>query len=102
MNTIKQTQTKNKRLIIILTVASLLLFIPWIAMQFTKEVDWKIFDFVIMSILLYGLGISCELMIRKMKSKKQKIILCSTLIIIFLLIWMELAVGIIGTPLAGN
>lgn len=93
---------ENKRLTIILTAATILLTIPFFAMQFTSEVNWKLFDFVIMGILLFGSGLLCELVLRKVKSIKNRIIVCGVVLFIFFLIWAELAVGIFGTPLAGS
>jgi hypothetical protein len=93
---------KNKRLIIILSAVFILLLIPLIAMQFTNEVDWNIFDFVIMGILLTGTGLLCELVLRKVKSIQNRIIICAAILFIFFLIWAELAVGIFGTPFAGS
>lgn len=92
----------NKRLIIILTAIVILLLIPFIAMQFTDEVNWTIADFVIMGILLTGTGLLIELVIRKIKGIKYRIILLVTVLLAFLLIWAELAVGIFGTPFAGS
>lgn len=93
---------KNKRLIIILAAMSALLLIPFIAMQFTDEVDWSIRDFAIMGVMLYGTGLLCELVLRKVKSMQNRILICGAVVIAFLLIWAELAVGIFGTPLAGS
>ena len=93
---------KSKRLMIILSIAVALLFIPVVAMPFTNEVDWDIFDFIIMGILLIGTGLLCELTMRKVKSIKHRIILCGAILFAFFLIWAELAVGIFGTPFAGS
>ncbi|MEO6682189.1 MAG: hypothetical protein ABIN48_05130 [Ginsengibacter sp.] len=93
---------KNKRLIIILTAIAVLLTIPFIAMQFTDEVNWSPGDFVVMGILLFGTGFLCELVMRKVKSTKNKIFICGGILCLFLLIWAELAVGIFGTPFAGS
>lgn len=93
---------KNKRLIIILSVVFILLLIPFIAMKFTNEVDWNIFDFAIMGVLLTGTGLLCELVLRKVKSVQNRIIICAAILFIFFLIWAELAVGIFGTPFAGS
>lgn len=92
----------NKRLTIILTTAATLLSIPFIAMQLTSEVDWKILDFAIMGVLLFGTGLLCELVLRKVKTIKNRILICGGILILFLLVWAELAVGILGTPLAGS
>lgn len=93
---------KNKRIKAIITISTLLLFIPLIAMRYTKEVNWGIFDFLIMSILLLTVGFSCELVLRKVKTLKNRIILFSIVLLLFLLIWAELAIGVFETFLAGN
>lgn len=93
---------KNNTLIIILTIVILLLLIPFIAMQFTKEVKWNAFDFILMGGLLLGTGLSYEIVIRKVKSTRNKILICGIILFILLLIWAELAVGILGTPFAGS
>lgn len=93
---------KNKRLIIILGAMTVLLLIPFIAMQFTNEVDWSIRDFAIMGVLLYGTGILCEIVLRTVKSVPNRILICGAVVVAFLLIWAELAVGIFGTPFAGS
>jgi hypothetical protein len=36
-------------------------------MQFTNEVNWTLFDFVVAGVLLLGTGFICELVIRKVK-----------------------------------
>ncbi len=93
---------KYKRLKIILTAVAILLFIPFIAMQFTDEVSWTIFDFVVMGVLLLSTGLLCELTIRKVPKIKHRILLFIVILAVFLIIWAELAVGILGTPFAGS
>lgn len=93
---------KNKRLFIIIVTASFLLAIPFIAMQLTNEVDWNLFDFVIMGVLVFGTGLLTDFILRKVKTVKNKIIICGVIIFLFFLIWAELAVGILGTPFAGS
>lgn len=93
---------KNKRLIIILISIAVLLLIPFLAMQFTPEIDWELTDFIIMGILLLCTGLSIEVVLRKVKSVKNRILICLAILIVFLLVWAELAVGLIGTPFAGS
>jgi len=93
---------ENKRLFTIQAVVGILLLIPLIAMQFTNEVDWDIFDFVIMGVLLSGTGFLCELVLRKVKGALNRIIICGAVLFVFFLIWAELAVGVFGTPFAGS
>lgn len=94
--------TQNKRLIIILLSVLFLLLIPFTAMQFTSQVDWSAFDFLVMGMLLLGTGLVIELVLRKVRKVEHRIILCAAMLIIFFLIWAELAVGIFGTPFAGS
>lgn len=92
----------NTRFKLILFTIGLLLLAPLIAMQFTDEVNWNVFDFIVAAILLGSTGLCLELILRFMKSSKYKVIFSVTLLIIFALIWIELSVGIFGTPFAGN
>lgn len=94
--------TENKRLVVILLITVILLLIPLIAMQFTDQVNWDLFDFIAMGILLLATGLSCELVLRKVKNTKHRIIICTILLILLFLIWAELAVGIFGSPFAGS
>ena len=93
---------QNKRLTGIGLTVALLLLIPFIAMQFTNEVKWSLFDFVVAGTLLLGTGLLCELVIRKVNKIEYRIVLCGALLVALLLIWLELAVGIFGTPFAGS
>ena len=92
----------NKRIIGIIITVAIILSIPLIAMQFTDEVNWALSDFVIAGLLLLGTGFLLELVVRKISKKENRIIWYSIIIAILLLIWMELAVGIFGTPFAGS
>ena len=93
---------KNKRLYTILTLVVILLLIPFIAMQFTDAVNWSVFDFIVMGILLLSTGLMCDFVIRKVIKIQYRIILLIAILGAFLLIWAELAVGIFGTPFAGS
>ena len=93
---------KNNRNKFILLSVVFLLLIPFIAMQLTDEVNWTPFDFVVAGVLLLGTGLIFDLVIRKIKNKKYKIIFSIILLVLFLLNWAELAVGVFGTPLSGN
>jgi hypothetical protein len=85
---------QNKRLFIILLSSVLLLLVPLIAIQFTNQVKWTLFDFIVAGVLLLGTGLLCELIMRKVKKSRLRIALCIALAAALLLIWVELAVGI--------
>ena len=93
---------QNKRLIGIVLTVALLLLIPLIAMQFTDDVNWTLFDFIVAGVLLLATGLMCELVIRKVNKIEHRIVICLAILAALLLIWVELAVGIFGTPLGGT
>lgn len=94
--------TLSKRHLWILVIIVGLLLIPLIAMQFTQEVNWDIIDFIVAGILLFLTGFTIDLILNKMRNKKQRILVIAIVILILLLIWVELAVGILGSPFAGS
>ncbi len=94
--------TQNKRLTGILLTVAFILLIPLIAMQFTNEVNWGVFDFVVMGILLLGTGLVSELVLRNVKKSGYRFLLIAGMLVALFLIWAELAVGIFGTPFAGS
>lgn len=93
---------KLKTFLILLSIVLLLLLIPFVAMQFTNEVNWSLMDFVMAGILLFATSLVFELVIRKVKSTKHRLLISGIILLLLFLLWAELAVGIFGSPLAGN
>lgn len=85
----------------IASITVLSLSFPLIAMQFTSEVNWGILDFVVGGVLLFCTGMLLDTISSKISNKYQ-LSLSPSLILLFLLIWAELAVGIFGTPFGGS
>ena len=92
----------NKRLIIILTIVALLLLIPFVAMQFTNEVNWTLFDFIVAGVLLLGTGLAIEFVIRNIKKRSHKLIIVAIVLVLLFVTWAEMAVGIFDSPIAGS
>jgi len=87
----------------ILTFAPLaLLLIPLIAMHYSDEVHWTLIDFAIMGVLLLIAGMWTQRVVKRVKSFPRRATYIILVILLFLLVWAELAVGIFGSPLAGN
>lgn len=94
--------TKNIRLTGILLAVVILLLIPLVAMQFTNDVSWSAFDFIVAGALLLSSGLACEFVLRRVKKTAHRVMICLGILVVLFMIWAELAVGIFGTPLAGN
>ncbi|QNT13502.1 hypothetical protein HNV03_01765 [Empedobacter stercoris] len=87
---------------LIFGIISLIITIPLIAMQFTNEVNWSLFDFIIAFILLSVIGLTINYILQLTNRLQNKIFFCIMVLLIGLLIWTELAVGVFGSPIAGN
>jgi uncharacterized membrane protein len=95
-------QPIKKALLAVAAITALVLAIPLTAMQFTHEVDWTLSDFVIAGILLLVTGTAYVVGARMARTKGQRLLVGILVGITFLLIWIELAVGLVGTPFAGS
>ncbi len=91
--------SRLKKILISITV---ILTIPVFGKLFTDDFQWALPDFFIAAILLYGTGIMIDFILRKVQKKSHRIALCGLILFLLLCIWAELAVGLIGTPFAGN
>lgn len=77
--------------------AIVLLLLPLIAMQFTSEVDWGPLDFVVFGTLLLVACGCYELAARLMPNRAYRAATAIALVAAFLLVWINLAVGVIGS-----
>lgn len=73
-----------------------LIALPLIAMRFTDEVAWTASDFGFAAVLLGGVGLGFELAVRKTHNTTYRAAAAIALLTGLLLIWSNLAVGIIG------
>ena len=89
-------QNITRRLIVWAVVVALILLIPLVAMQFTSEVNWTLSDFVFAGVLLFGTGLTYELVARKAGGIAYRAAVGVALAAAFLLVWINGAVGIIG------
>ena len=79
----------------------LVLLVPIVGVIFF-ELNWSRFDFLVMALLILSLSILINLILYYLNSSKLKLLSIFFLVILFLLIWAELAVGVFGTPFAGD
>jgi hypothetical protein len=78
-------------------IAAFLLLLPLVAMQFTTEMDWDETDFLVMGAMLFGACGAFELAARMTGDSAYRAAVGVAVVGTFLLIWINLAVGIIGS-----
>jgi hypothetical protein len=83
--------------VVIWGTAALLLLLPLIAMQFTNEMNWDETDFIVFGAMLFGACGVYELAARMTPNFAYRAAVGVAVVAAFILIWMNLAVGIIGS-----
>lgn len=77
--------------------AAALLAVPLVAMQFTREVQWTLLDFVVMGTLIGAVGLCFEFVASRSASFAYRAGGGLALLATFFLVWVNLAVGVIGS-----
>ncbi|MFQ5675342.1 MAG: hypothetical protein ACE5G1_05545, partial [bacterium] len=95
--TIKTNNTAYRSAAGIVLAAAFILLLPLLAMQITDEVVWDLADFAVAGALLVGTGLMYELTARKAGNIAYRAAVGFTLAAALLIVWINLAVGIIGT-----
>ncbi len=78
-------------------IAALLLLLPLVAMLFTEEMAWGLGDFVLFGGMLLAACGTYELAARLTGNNSYRAAVGVALATAFILVWMNLAVGIIGS-----
>jgi hypothetical protein len=86
----------NRNQIGIVLATAVLLLVPLVAMQFSREVHWSPADFAAAGILLAGTGLLYERAARNARNGAYRAAVGIALAAALLLVWINLAVGMIG------
>ncbi len=87
---------RSRRLTVLAAVVALILMIPLIAMQISDEWNWDLFDFVFAGTLLFGAGLTYELVANKGGTAAYRSAVGLAVATALILVWVNAAVGIIG------
>lgn len=79
-----------------------LLLFPLAGTLVSNEVNWSFFDFIVMGILILSMSFGIKQVIMTTKNTNYRVLIIGMILLVFILIWVELAVGIFDTPFAGN
>jgi hypothetical protein len=78
-------------------IAAIMLLLPWVAMQYTGEVHWTLSDFVVFGAMLVSACGAYELAARVARNTAYLVAAGIAIGTGFILVWINLAVGIIGS-----
>ncbi|UKB79058.1 hypothetical protein [Chryseobacterium sp. MEBOG07] len=94
--------TQKQKTLTIYALPLVLLCIPLLGNLFSKEINWSASDFLIAGTLLFTTAFLINLVRNKIKKQSQKVLICIFILLALVLVWMELAIGIFGSPFAGS
>lgn len=78
--------------------AGLLLLAPWVAMRFTHDVAWTVGDFIVFGAMLLTACVAFEMAMRMARVPSYLLASLVAIGAAFLLLWANLAVGIVDEP----
>ena len=94
--------SKQQKTAVIYAVPCLLIGAAYFAGLFAEGWSWTAPDFAIAAVLLFGAAFFIHLSAVSQKPLITKLILCLSVVLVMVLVWIELAVGIFGSSFAGN
>ncbi|WP_370391764.1 hypothetical protein [uncultured Winogradskyella sp.] len=94
--------TFSKKIMMYTGIILVLLALPLIGMQFSNAIDWKAGDFAMAAVLLVLATLVIEITNRIIPNKTLRRFLIAVGILVIVLIWLELAVGVFNSPIAGS
>lgn len=94
--------TQKQKTVTIYALPLALLSIPLVGNLLSKEVNWSGSDFLIAGALLFTTAFLINLVRNRIRKQSQKVMICIFILLAITLIWLELAVGIFGSPFAGS
>jgi len=88
--------SKNGAFVRVVLITALILSVPLIAMRFTDEVNWGFADFAVAGALLVSAGLTFVWVAGKTGNIAYRAAIGVAVAAALLLVWIELAVGIIS------
>ena len=87
---------ENKSIVRVALGTAVFLILPLLGMTFGDDIHWGPGDFLVAGALLFGTGMVFELVARKGGDLAYRAAACIAVVTTLLLVWVNLAVGIIG------
>lgn len=84
----------ENRIKFLLVIVFGILLIPFIAMQLTDDVVWSFVDFLIAGLIIFSCLWIIDFILRKPYAFAMRFLIIFLIVVIFFIIWIELAVGL--------
>jgi hypothetical protein len=77
------------------------LAIPFVGSLITSEVNWSVRDYILGGVVLFAFSTAITAVLRSVRIGRKGVVI-ALMALLFVLLWTEMAVGIFGSPIAGN
>ncbi|MFA9288455.1 MAG: hypothetical protein ACEQSA_01070 [Weeksellaceae bacterium] len=78
-----------------------LITIALLMIPFVFQWPWGVIDFLLMGTLIFGIGSLVTYAATKVKNTKQRIVVIVGLLVLFFVLWAQMAVGLVGKMILG-
>lgn len=89
----------KKNVLRVLVIACLILFVPLLGNIFVNGWNWSILDFIFAFVMLFCTGLAIDFCARKIRRSIYRLLAIVGIVILFLIIWVELAVNAVSRVL---
>ena len=93
---------KNDVFVLILIASVLTSLLAFSISQIVSDPGWSVFDFVLAVLLLSAFSTLTVVLARTFRGPWVRFGIVLTIVVLFALLWAELAVGLFGSPIAGD
>jgi len=93
---------RHKVMAVIVVVTALVLVGNLAAMQMTDRVSWSWFDFALISVFLLGTGMVLDVAVGAFRNSTHKVAIGAAIAVAAAVLFVELSVGLVGSPIAGS
>jgi len=85
---------KKGNLLFPILITTLVLILATLGNIYVISFNWSILDFLIMGVMVFGGTLIIDIFIKRIKENKYRLIFSLLILLLFIYIWAELAVGL--------
>jgi hypothetical protein len=93
--------TSNTRPNALVYAAPIVVLALFFVLDLAGSVTWTVGDFIVVAVLMFGAALAFDLLTR-IVDRKYRLAIAVTMLAVVAFAWVELAVGLVGSPFAGS
>lgn len=102
MDAVMDAMHRHKVMTAAVVLTAVVLVANLVAMQASDGASWSAFDFALMSVFLLGFGAILDGATSLFRNSTHKLAIGAGVVAVAALLFVELSVGLVGSPIAGS